>query len=220
MFVIKKNQIIIVALVAMIAIAGYFNYVDTSNEESKLVLQDATDIKAPTDIDNKSNIDNTENKAKPDTLDTEGMKVPKEVASDNEQIGSAVFVNNSFDEEVQETFFLQAKMNREQTRAERKDWLTQVINNDNVATDKKGEATDELIDMQKRIEKENSIESMIEAKGFSEVYVRIDDDSVDVVVNVENLSEQQIAQIAEITSRKTGLPISKIKITPLKKEAK
>ncbi|HCC07628.1 MAG TPA: hypothetical protein DEP72_05655 [Clostridiales bacterium] len=212
MFVIKKNQIIIVALVAMIAIAGYFNYVDNSGDVgSKLVLQDATDIQNPTENENK------ENKEKPDTKST---SEPKEVASDNDQIGSAVFVNNSFDEEVQETFFLQAKMNREQTRAERKDWLTQVINNDNVAIDKKGEATDELIDMQKRIEKENSIESMIEAKGFSEVYVRIDDDSVDVVVNVENLSEQQIAQIAEITSRKTGLPISKIKITPLKKEAK
>ena len=34
----------------------------------------------------------------------------------------------------------------------------------------------------KRIEKENAAEDMLKAKGFSEVYVRIDDDTVDVVV--------------------------------------
>ena len=211
MFIIKKNQVIIVALVAMIAIAGYFNYVDEKNGASKMVLQDEIDSKS-----NKAEI-------KPEEIyktDAQTKTEPKEVAGDSNEIGSAVFVNNSFDEESQETFFLQAKMNREQTRAERKDWLTQVINNDNVSSSKKDEATEELLDLQKRLEKENSIESMIEAKGFSEVYVRIDDDSVDVIINLESLSEQQISQIAEITSRKTGFPISKIKITPLKKEAK
>ena len=59
---------------------------------------------------------------------------------------------------------------------------------------------------------------MIEAKGFNEVYVRIDDDTVDVVVNKESLSEAEIAQIEDIVKRKTGVSADKIRISPIKKK--
>ena len=58
---------------------------------------------------------------------------------------------------------------------------------------------------------------MIEAKGFNEVYVRIDDDTVDVVVDKAELTDAEIAQIEDIVKRKTGVSADKIRITPLKK---
>ena len=58
--------------------------------------------------------------------------------------------------------------------------------------------------LQKRIEKETSAEAMIESKGFKEAYVRIDDETVDVVVDKSELSQQEIAQIMDIVKRKTG----------------
>ncbi len=215
MFVIKKNQVIIVALVCMIALAGYLNYVDTGSNNSRYVMQE--ELKAK-DLENLNNPNfekgtKTENNAlSPET----GKDLKKTETASSNEIGSAVFVDNSFKEEAKETFFLQAKMNREQTRSQRKEWLTDVINNDNVPSTKKTEATDELLTLQKRIELENAIESMIEAKGFEEVYVRIDADSIDVVIDTDGLSQQQISQVAEVVNRKTGYPISKIKINPLK----
>ena len=45
MFIIKKNQIIITALVIMIAAAGYLNYIETNPAEpSEIVLNDEGDI--------------------------------------------------------------------------------------------------------------------------------------------------------------------------------
>ena len=91
-----------------------------------------------------------------------------------------------------------------------------MINNDNVEQSKKQTAADEMLKIQQRIEKETAAEAMIEAKGFEEVYVRIDDETVDVVVNKSELSDAEIAQIEDIIKRKTGATVDKIRITPIK----
>ena len=66
------------------------------------------------------------------------------------------------------------------------------------------------------MEKEMQIESLIEAKGFGSTYVRIDDKQVDIVVSKQNLNQNEIAQIVDITERETGLKSSQIKISSLK----
>jgi stage III sporulation protein AH len=74
-----------------------------------------------------------------------------------------------------------------------------------------------MLEIQKRIERESAAEAMIESKGFSEVYVRIDDNSVDVVVNKEALTDAEIAQIADIIKRKTGMNETQIHISPMRR---
>ena len=60
-------------------------------------------------------------------------------------------------------------------------------------------------------------EAMIESKGFREAYVRMDDDTVDVVVDKETLTDAEVAQIEDIVKRKTGMDPSKIRINTLQK---
>ena len=74
-----------------------------------------------------------------------------------------------------------------------------------------------MLEIQQRIERETAAEAMIEAKGFKEVYVRIDDDTVDVVVDRAELTDTEVAQIEDIVKRKTGYSNDKIRISPLKK---
>ena len=57
---------------------------------------------------------------------------------------------------------------------------------------------------------------MIKSKGFKNVYVRIDDETVDVVVDKDNLTDAEIAQIEDIVKRKTSVSADKIRISPLK----
>ena len=92
-----------------------------------------------------------------------------------------------------------------------------MLNNEKLDTEKKNEVTTAMLQIQQRIEKETAAESMIEAKGFKEVYVRIDDDTVDVVVDKAELTDAEVAQIEDIVKRKTGVSADKIRITPLKK---
>lgn len=209
MFVIKRNQVIITALVIMIAVAGYLNYVDNSSVGNEIMLNDDGEVAAlvPNDsLPANSNMDSEVGIAL--THDENNEK--KTNASEP---GTAVFVNNSIDS----SYFVQAKLEREQARSKQKEILDEMINNKNLNDSKRSECADQKIEIQKRIEKETAAESMIESKGFSEVYVRIDDETVDVVVNKEALSQAEIAQIEDIVKRKTGMSASKIRISTMKK---
>ncbi len=63
---------------------------------------------------------------------------------------------------------------------------------------------------------ENAAELMLQAKGFQNAVVSINDGNADVVVDANGLTEQQIAQIEDIVRRKTGIEADKIVITPVK----
>ena len=208
MFVIKKNQVIITALVLMIGTAGYLSFADNrAAEPSQVTLNDGDDISGLVpDFDLYG-----EPLANSEEGDIEAVNA--EVNSEEDDAGKAVFVNNSSDT----SYFVQAKLEREQSRAKQKDILTEMINNTNIDQTKKSDAADEMLKIQERIEKETAAEAMIEAKGFKEVYVRIDDDTVDVVVNKAELNESEIAQIEDIIKRKTGATVDKIRISPIKK---
>ena len=117
-------------------------------------------------------------------------------------------------------YFAEEKLLREQSRAAQIEQLSQYVANEALDQDSKAKAAANLLQIQERIEKESSAEALLRAKGFQEVYVRIDDDTVDVVVNKAELTDTDIAQIEEIVNRKTGYSVSKINITPLNGIAK
>ena len=205
MFALKRNQVIITALVVMVGAAGYLNHIGNT-ESAEVVLtddQDITGLIPDYDLYGEEIVHNNENK------DTETASNE----NSEDEAGKAVFVNNSNDT----SYFIQAKLEREQARAKQKDILTDMINNNNIEQDKKSTAADEMLKIQERIEKETASEAMIESKGFKEVYVRIDDETVDVVVNKPELSEAEIAQIEDIIKRKTGATVDKIRISSIKK---
>ena len=92
-----------------------------------------------------------------------------------------------------------------------------MLNNENVSQEQKNKCSDTMLQLQERIEKETAAEAMIEAKGFQEAYVRIDDATVDVVVDKETLTDAEVAQIEDIVKRKTGCSTDQIRINTLKK---
>lgn len=205
MFAFKRNQVIITALVMMVGAAGYLNYVGNTTETEEVVLTedgDITGLVPDYDLYGAEVVHNEEQDG--------SMASANE--NNEDEAGKAVFVNNSSDT----SYFIQAKLEREQARAKQKDILEDMINNDNVEQSQKQTAADEMLKIQQRIEKETAAEVMIEAKGFAEVYVRIDDETVDVVVNKSELSDAEIAQIEDIIKRKTGATVDKIRITPIK----
>ncbi|MDR1538649.1 MAG: SpoIIIAH-like family protein [Clostridiales bacterium] len=218
MFVLKRNQIIITALIVMIAVAGYLNYIDgKAPKDGGIALNEQGEIDAL--VANSSNFTEIgdaltatdDNPAIATGSDSNDIASPSlESGTSDEDPGAAVFVSST----AQSSYFVEAKLDREQTRAKEKTLLTDLINNENLADEQKAQAAENIMDIQKRIEKETAAEAMIEAKGFSEVYVRIDDASVDVVVSKEALTDAEIAQIEDIVKRKTGMSEDQIHIVP------
>ena len=203
MFAVKRNQVVVTALAVMIAAAGYLNFTESrsSGDITDVDLNDPTSYEALLNDDGSI-------ATIADDADTDGLEIALGIDDTAE-----VYVSAQAD-----TYFVQAKLEREQARASQKDMLTEMINNTNVDDTKKQECADNLLEIQQRIEKETAAEAMIESKGFSEAYVRIDDDTVDVVVNKSELTDTELAQIMDIVTRKTGMSESQVRISPLKSQ--
>lgn len=128
-------------------------------------------------------------------------------------VGEAVFTSKN---SVETGHFLQAKIGREQGYAMLKEgYLALIDNKKNLKEDQKVEAVKEMIDLQDRIEKEATAESLLEAKGFKDVFVRMLDGKVDVVINAKELTQAEMAQVEDIVRRHTGVDAENIVITLL-----
>jgi len=214
MFVIKRNHVIIVALVIMVGVAGYLNYMDNNLKNDEIILNDNGEISALVPDENLPVNANFDSQIEMDFDKKNSKKNKFESRNDFEESDNdAIAVNKS----MENSYFVQAKLDREQARAKQKEILDEMINNKNLSESKKTECVDNKIEIQKRIEKESAAESLLESKGFDETYVRIDDETVDVVIDKEMLSDAEIAQIEDIVKRKTGFKASQIRISTLKK---
>lgn len=229
----KKNQIIITALLIMIAVAGYLNYSqsvvnDMKDKESEVAQTDESietlseqseeDALALSENEIFTAEEEDEYEISEETTATEDFEVADSgelvAKSEETEVGEAVLVSNT----IEQDYFTSAKLEREQNRAKSKEILMELVNDENVTKAQKQEALDEILAMTKIAEKENATELMLESKGFSDVVVSMSEGSVDVIVNVSELTTPQMAQIEDIVKRKTGADASEIIINPVVKE--
>lgn len=209
MFMIKRNQVVVTALAVMIAAAGYLNFQESrvsEGNQTALQLTEEGDVTAL-----------MEYSALPDDIDTAEAELDPITAEVAETAGdgAAVFVSASTSDSA--SYFAEAKLDREQSRAKQKDILNEMLDNKNISQEQKEKCSQSMMELQQRIEKETAAEAMIESKGFREAYVRMDDDTVDVVVDKDTLTDAEVAQIEDIVKRKTGMEASEIRISTLQK---
>jgi len=221
---IKKNQMMITALAIMIAVAGYLNFAGTKVTDEEIMsvsgsvtTKDGEDLAlAGEESDYSALMDLSEEDIEQASGDIESLDEDVTMAdsgSVDEELAEALS-EEQMDEVPGEAVFTSAgtttelsgaKLQKEQTRAQNKETLLEIINNSNISETQKQEAVNSMISMTDIAEKETAAEILLEAKGFDDAVVSIDGDSVDVVVNTEELTEAQRAQIEDIVIRKTGV---------------
>ena len=237
MFVLKRNQVIITALVLMIAVAGYLSWLDSRQDDGHIgyTLDDQNEIAAL--IPNRDALAFAEESAQtgligvpwpdehnpvidvysttdwPSLTDLDLDDIISVPTNEESEAGEAIFV----DGRAETSFFVQARLNREQSRSNERSILNDLINNANVEDGQRAQAADAMLEIQRRIERETAAEALIESKGFSEVYVRISDSAVDVIVNKPELTDQDLAQIMDVIKRKTGMTETQIHISPMRR---
>ena len=112
-----------------------------------------------------------------------------------------------------------ANLMKEQTRAKNKEALLNIINAENLPESAKQDAVNSMIELTDITQKECAAEILLEAKGFADVVVSISGDVADVIVQADDLTEAQRAQIEDIMKRKTGVSAENIVITPISEDA-
>ncbi len=209
--VFKKNQMIITALAAMIAVAGYLNYSGTRLDESLLsanssAVEDTEDGGIAEDISAEDVYAET---GEEEYADIESLDEDADLAEEN--VGETVLASSTMGVGL----VSEAKVTREQNRSRNKEMLMELINSANVTDEQKQSAIDEMVQMTDVAEKELAAETLLAAQGFDEVVVSINDSCADVVVSSTQVSDSQRAQIEDIVKRKTGIEAANITITPV-----
>lgn len=209
-----KNQIIITALAVMIVVAGYLNFTGQEISTSGLTKsnKETAADKSTENPDSVSSEDAKDISAEDIGNDDYVVADSGEVVASEENPGEAVMVSNT----IGADYFASAKLTREQTRAKNKETLMNIINDKTITSADKKSAIRQVANITKNSEKENAAELMLQAKGFQNAVVSINEGNADVVIDSNGLSEQQIAQIEDIVKRKTGIEADKIVITPVK----
>ena len=128
-----------------------------------------------------------------------------------EKVGEAVLTSSA----SAGAFSASAKLNREQVRSKNEASFLEIINNTDISEDMKADAIASMNRMTDRAEKELDAELLLEAKGFKDSVVSINDDSVDVIVGAAEITDEQKAQIEDIVTRKTERDVSDIVITTM-----
>ncbi len=215
----------ITALALMLAVAGYFSFMNKDISDKNIVAEASADL-----LQEEYEISDE------DVFTVEDIFVAEELIEWDTQTASAETNGESTDvanlnstEEVMnpgETVFTSSivtnidyasemKLSREQIRSKNKETLLEIINNTSISDDIKQDAINKMIAMTDIAERENAAEMLLEAKGFTDVVVSITDDTCDVVLNMGDVTDAKRAQVEDIVKRKTNIAGEKIVITPI-----
>ncbi len=156
--------------------------------------------------------DGSENIAADEAQDTdEGLSEDMELNGPEEEIGDAVLTSASA--KAVTNNMASVKLTREQNRSKSRETLMDIIGDEALSDEAKKEAADTYVRLNDTIEMETDIETVLAAKGYTDVVVTIGDESVDVTLGAAELDDAERAQIEDIVTRKTGYNISNVAIS-------
>ena len=216
MRLIKKNQVVIYVIALMLVVAGYLNFttngdlksaVQTASSEEELEkmanIGDAQLVSSNVISENalNNNVNNSENIKKNETS-------TDETTSNNETVStSSTTVKNDDD------YFKKSKLERDTMYSQMIETYEKILNSANTLETQKQSATEEI----KKINNvKNSImicENLIITKGFEEVVIFANGDSVSIIVRDNQLNTEKVAQIQNIISREMNTKTENIHIS-------
>ncbi len=221
----KKNQIIIYVIVLMLMTAGYLNY--TTNTEKQTSVETAMQVESNDDMQladigdatlvnsndvltqNTTNTTNTKNtidvtNTNNETSDTNNVISENETSTENITLETSSTNNNDY--------FVKSKLERDTMYSQMIETYEKVLNSTNSLETQRQSATQEI---QKINDTKNSImicENLIKTKGFENSIIFVNGESISIIIGIEEIKQEEVAQIQNIISREMKAKVENIHI--------
>lgn len=210
MKIIKRNQLIILVISLMLITAGYLNFTTDNNviPTSYLTaeLGDATLVSSNAVVDENIIETNTVEESNTIIENTINSEEDNEVAEEN-------ITETVANIEADDAYFTTSKLERENMYSQMLETYQQIYNNSETSADQKTSALTEIANINKIRNALMIAENLISAKGFKNVVIFVNDNSISVVVGEQGLEAEKIAQIQNIVSRELNVDASIIHIS-------
>ncbi len=129
------------------------------------------------------------------------------ISSAKEKIlGEATYVDATTEAATESEYFSSARVDRQKARDESLEKLQAVVDSSTESEEAKKEATEKIAKISDTINIENKIETLVTAKGVNNCLAVINENAnkVDIIVDVEELTDTVILQIKEIATGQLG----------------
>lgn len=186
--IIKKKEIILGILAIFFIGVGFLSYNPIANKKYSKIA----------DIANYS-----------ETNLGEATLVSSNVVEENTLQTNEIIENTI----VEKDYFLEAKMNRDSIYSENLETYEKILESSSVTADQKAIAQSEITNIANEKKTIQSTESLIKMKGFEQVVIFKNENSVSVVVKSDVLLPEQVAQIQNIVEREFKIDGKNISIT-------
>ena len=223
--IMKKNQVVILALALMLMTAGYMNYTNNHENENMLLasLGDAQLVSANA-VDGNSTNENELNNAQESTNEQNALNETTEVntnevdpnapmANETVESNSEVADSNAPTQADGSDYFTRSKLERETMYSQMIETYTNILENDKISSEQKDIAENEIKNINDTRNAIMVVENLFETKGFENAVVFVNSPSVNVVIKAKELTTEQVAQVQNIIQRELKTDIENIHIT-------
>ena len=223
--ILKKNQIIISVIAIMLIAAGYMNY--TSNEKQALEtavlpdsekyagIGDATLVSANVADNNEiQNITDEPTKNEDNKDEIKSDEQNTEIKGNDENVAkNEINTSTTVTETSGDQYFAELRLERDKMYSQMLESYQKILSNSQISETQKEISENEI---KKINDTRNAImiaENLIKNKGFEDLIIFINGDSISIIVKAKELKEEQIAQIQNIISRELKGEIESIHIS-------
>lgn len=199
--VLKKNQIVIFVIALMLMAAGYLSY--TTNEQYGSI-GDARLVSSNGIVEDQNITENIEQEITQQTTNN------IEVENTKEESINTVNTNAKI---TNDQYFSSSRLNRDTMYSQMIASYEKILESQTIPSDQKSIAQTEIKNIN---DLKNSImicENLIKTKGFEDVIIFVNNDSINIIIKIQELSQEQIAQIQNIVSRELKADILNIHIS-------
>ena len=214
----KKNQVVIYVIALMLVVAGYLNF--TANGDLKSAVQTSS---SEEELDKMANIGDAqlvsstaigeENTTGENISSTSNLISENNTSENNKITDNNTMSTSSNVYQNDKDYFSTSKLDRDTMYSQMLETYENILNSKNSLETQKQSASEEI---KKINDVKNSImicENLIKTKGFDDVVIFVNGESISVIVEDEQLSPEEVAQIQNIISREMKANVENIHIS-------
>lgn len=227
-----RKQMILGVISAVLILTGYLNFQNITNENMIASLNDNANNERLGDVELVSSnslivseniienkvADENENQNENQNQNQNENEIEVKSESKMQEENIEVIENNknvieSINTNFSDDYFVKTRLDRENMYSKMLESYEKIINNDQITSDQKAIAVQEIDNINKYKNGIMISENLIKNKGFNDVVILINNDSVSVVVKKDMLLETDIVKIQNIIETKLGFKIENISIS-------
>ena len=216
-----RKQMILGVISAVFILTGYLNFQNITNEKLIASVNDDKNDERLGDVELVSSnsliiseniIENKVINKNQEEVENEienKVEEENEVEKENDDGNRVENINTNFSDD----YFVKTRLDRENMYSKMLESYEKIINNDQITSDQKAIAVQEIDNINKYKNGIMISENLIKNKGFKDAVILINNNSVSVVVKKDMLVETDIVKIQNIIETKLGFKIENISIS-------